>query len=218
MYRFCNDVSLTSTLSKVVPVVAFSNLCQVEPLIIILKSAGFNCIEVTLRTEVALDAIRKIKELDNEFIIGAGTVITAEQASDAKFSGANFIVSPGCAIDIIEACEFEKIPYIPGVQTISEILDMHGKGFKLLKLFPAKASGGIEFVKAVNPVFPSIKFMPTGGINETNAVNWLSQPNVQCVGGSWIAPNHDLVNNNYQAIQDKCSIAISLINKLTNNA
>ena len=151
-----------------------------------LINTGYNIFEVTLRTNVAFDAISIIKANFPEVKVGAGTVLTCEQAEKAKQAGADFGVSPGFNEKVYQYANKIALPFIPGVVTPSEIEIARSQGAKILKLFPAKLVGGIEYLKALNGPYKDILFMPTGGIKEDTATEYMALDNVLCVGGTWM--------------------------------
>ncbi|WP_257255181.1 bifunctional 4-hydroxy-2-oxoglutarate aldolase/2-dehydro-3-deoxy-phosphogluconate aldolase [Endozoicomonas sp. SESOKO3] len=142
--------------------------------------------EVTLRTECAFDAIRKIKEDFPSVKVGAGTILSQQQAEQAASAGADFGVAPGFNLTVVKKSETLNLPFIPGVATPSEIETAHEKGYKLLKLFPAKVLGGVDYLKALSGPYKDVKFMPTGGITQETAQDYLDLPNVNCIGGTWM--------------------------------
>jgi 2-dehydro-3-deoxyphosphogluconate aldolase/(4S)-4-hydroxy-2-oxoglutarate aldolase len=153
-----------------------------------LAAGGMPAIEVTLRTPRALDCIRAIAAALPDVIIGAGTVLTPQHMDDARSAGAKFLVSPGSTRELVAAARAGQHAWLPGIATPSEAMRMRHAGFDHLKFFPAEPSGGIAFLKAIAPVLPDVKFCPTGGVDQSNAANYLSLPNVFAVGGSWVVP------------------------------
>ena len=173
--------------NPVVPVVTFNSLDEVEPVMNKLKSQGINCIEITLRTDVAYDAISLAKELtDDSFMVGMGTVINLDQIKKAQELRVDFMVSPGVSRSLSSALERSGIAFIPGVSTPSEVIKGINLGWNTLKFFPANLFGGVSAVRSYGQVFPEVKFCPTGGISENNYQDYLELDNVICVGGSWL--------------------------------
>ena len=152
-----------------------------------LVAKGYPAVEVTLRTENAIDAILAIAENVPEAIVGAGTVISVEQMSAVKRAGAKFAVSPGTTRTLIDAAARMSMPYLPGASTPSEMMELAELGFQNLKFFPAEQSGGAPYLKALSTVLPHVRFCPTGGIGPDNAPDYWALSNVACVGGSWVA-------------------------------
>jgi len=171
---------------SIIPVLVIENIEQALPLANTLLSQGYRVIEVTLRTDCALDAVRKIANEIPQAVVGVGTVTSAAQFAQAQKVGAQFAISPGATPELITAAENISMPYLPGIATASEAMALYAQGYRYLKLFPSEASGGISLLKSLNGPLPDIKFCPTGGINAELAQNYLQQPNVTCVGGSWM--------------------------------
>jgi 2-dehydro-3-deoxyphosphogluconate aldolase/(4S)-4-hydroxy-2-oxoglutarate aldolase len=181
------------TTSPVMPVMVINQLDQAVPLAKALVDGGLKVLEITLRTPVALDAIRKIKAEVPGAIVGAGTIINTETLHQAIDAGAEFIVSPGVTDSVIDAAIASGVPILPGVITPSEVMKLLEKGITAMKFFPAEAAGGIPMLKSIGAPLPQVTFCPTGGVNPKNAPDYLALSNVACVGGSWMAPA-DLVD------------------------
>lgn len=181
------------TTSPVMPVMVINQLDQAVPLAKALVDGGLKVLEITLRTPVALDAIRKIKTEVPGAIVGAGTIINTETLQQAIDAGAEFIVSPGVTDSVIDAAIASGVPILPGVITPSEVMKLLEKGITAMKFFPAEAAGGIPMLKSIGAPLPQVTFCPTGGVNPKNAPEYLALSNVACVGGSWMAPA-DLVD------------------------
>lgn len=178
-------------LAPVIPVITITDLAQARPLAEALVAGGLPALEVTLRTPVALDAIRDMAEVDGG-VVGAGTLLTPADVAAAKAAGARFGVSPGATDRLLEACEVEALPLLPGAATASEVMALLERGYTVQKFFPAEASGGAPALKAIGAPLPQVSFCPTGGISLANVRAYLDAPNVLCVGGSWVVPG-DLV-------------------------
>lgn len=186
----------------IIPVVKINNAENAAALAKALLKGGIPAAEITFRTEQAADAIQRIAEEVPEVCVCAGTVLTVPQAEQAIKAGAKAIISPGINPDVIDWCIGHKIPVIPGCSTPSEVEFCSRKGLKIVKLFPAEVVGGIKMLKALAGPYKEIQFMPTGGINEQNAADYLSLPNVLCCGGSWIVPEKTLDDGNFEAIEE----------------
>ncbi len=158
------------------------------PLARALVSGGIFALEITLRTDAAVDGIRKIIEAVPEAIVGTGTVCSEQQISLSQDLGCSYMVSPGSTSRLLEAGQRASIPLLPGVSTVSELMKGMQYGYRNFKLFPAQAVGGVSFLKALMGPFPGLKFCPTGGVNPDNIGEYLALDNVLSVGGSWIAP------------------------------
>lgn len=182
-----NNIRAVLEAHKIIPVVTFHNLNEVDPLVDKLLEQDVRCIEVTLRTPEAMECIAYlVKHRKDELTIGVGTVIRPEQVVQLENIGVDFLVSPGLSADLVQAFLNSKTPFIPGVATPSEIITAQAYGFDTLKFFPANLFGGLGALKAYGQVFPAVKFCPTGGINDTNYKDFLALNNVISVGGSWL--------------------------------
>ncbi|WP_415941057.1 bifunctional 4-hydroxy-2-oxoglutarate aldolase/2-dehydro-3-deoxy-phosphogluconate aldolase [Streptomyces sp. 067-1] len=175
-------------LAPVVPVVVVDDLADAVPFARALVAGGLPAIEVTLRTPVALDAIRAIAGEVPDAVVGAGTVVTAEQVGEVVAAGARFLVSPGWTDKLLDAMRGSGVPFLPGVSTTSEVVALLERGVREMKFFPAEAAGGTGYLKALAAPLPQARFCPTGGITPASAPEYLALPNVGCVGGSWMLP------------------------------
>lgn len=182
------SISEVMNTSPVMPVMVINNLEQAVPLARALVEGGLKVLEITLRTPVALDAIRRIKAEVSGAIVGAGTIINTQTLDAAIEAGAEFIVSPGVTPSLIDAGLASGVPLLPGVVTPSEVMRLLEKGITAMKFFPAEAAGGIPMLKSIGGPLPQVTFCPTGGVNPKNAPQYLALSNVACVGGSWMAP------------------------------
>lgn len=182
------SISEVMNTSPVMPVMVINNLEQAVPLARALVEGGLKVLEITLRTPVALDAIRHIKAEVSGAIVGAGTIINTQTLDAAIEAGAEFIVSPGVTPSLIDAGLASGVPLLPGVVTPSEVMRLLEKGITAMKFFPAEAAGGIPMLKSIGGPLPQVTFCPTGGVNPKNAPQYLALSNVACVGGSWMAP------------------------------
>ena len=184
------DLSPRSVLDvvPVLPVVVVEALHQAVAVARALVAGGLPAIELTLRTPVALDAIRAIADEVPEILVGAGTVLTPAQAEQARGAGARFLVSPGATPTLLSAMADTGLPFLPGTSSVSEVMAVLESGVTEMKFFPAEASGGAAWLKAVSSPVPDARFCPTGGITAASAPSYLALPNVGCVGGSWLTP------------------------------
>jgi 2-dehydro-3-deoxyphosphogluconate aldolase / (4S)-4-hydroxy-2-oxoglutarate aldolase len=180
MYTLCRQ-------APVIPVLVIDDLSHAAPLATALVAGGLPVIEVTLRTPVALDAISIMRRVAGA-TVGAGSVITPDNAAAAQRAGAQFAVSPGWTHPLIDACETIAMPLLPGAATAAEAMMLYQRGYDMLKFFPAQAAGGVAALRALSGPLPQIRFCPTGGITADTAADFLALPNVVCIGGSWIAP------------------------------
>ena len=172
----------------VIPVIVIHRLQDAVPLAQALVAGGVRVLEVTLRTPVALAAMRAIVRAVPEAIVGAGTIRSVADAEAARHAGCRFGVSPGYCTDIGHACRNMGLPLLPGVATASEVMAANADGYSFLKFFPATAAGGIPMLKALAGPFADIAFCPTGGITPETAPQFLALPNVKVCGGSWLTP------------------------------
>lgn len=181
------DIDQILAAAPVIPVLVIDRLEDAVPIAEALVEGGLPVLEVTLRTPVALDAIRIMKRVPGA-IVGAGTVLDPDQLAAALDAGAGFIVSPGLTERLGQAASDSGIPFLPGVSTTGDVMRARDHGFSRLKFFPAEASGGLAVLKALSAVFAQMRFCPTGGITQQSAQSWLDLPAVACVGGSWLVP------------------------------
>lgn len=191
----------TLKLAPVVPVVVIHDPAHAVPLARALVAGGTPAIEVTLRTPMALDAIRAIAAEVEGAQVGAGTVLTPRSFNDAASAGARFAVSPGFTPDLLDAADDSPIPLLPGAATASEVMALLERGFALQKCFPAEAIGGKALLRSWAGPLPGARFCPTGGISAANARDYLALPNVVCVGGSWLAPRQAVETGDWAAIE-----------------
>jgi 2-dehydro-3-deoxyphosphogluconate aldolase/(4S)-4-hydroxy-2-oxoglutarate aldolase len=173
----------------VIPVIKVDDLDHAVPLARALAKGGLPAIEITLRTPVALDVIRRVAGEVEEAVVGAGTILNARQFDEAARAGSRFIVSPGIGHGVITAAANSQVPLLPGAITPGEMMTALEAGLDFLKFFPAEQAGGMSFLKSLASPFPMLRFCPTGGIAANNASDYLGLPNVVCVGGSWVAPD-----------------------------
>lgn len=199
--RECSEwLSAVCADNPVIPVLTIEDVDNALPLGNALLAGGISVLEVTLRTEDALDVIQAMAAIPN-CIVGAGTLLSSDDAKKAKEAGATFGVSPGSTPDLIRACCELDLPLLPGAVTPTEVMNLLNQGFNFLKFFPASAFGGQKTLAAIAGPLPQANFCPTGGVTLENAPSYLSLDSVVCVGGSWIAPISDVENRNWENIQ-----------------
>lgn len=196
-------------LAPVVPVLVIDDLAHARPLAEALVAGGLPALEVTLRTPVALDAIAEMAKVEGG-VVGAGTLLTPADVRAAKAAGAKFGVSPGSTPKLLAACEAEALPLLPGAVTASEVMALLELGYTVQKFFPAESVGGAPAVKSLGGPIPQVSFCPTGGIGLGNANDYLSLPNILCVGGSWVAPKKLMQAGDWAAITELAREAAAL--------
>jgi 2-dehydro-3-deoxyphosphogluconate aldolase/(4S)-4-hydroxy-2-oxoglutarate aldolase len=174
--------------APVIPVLVIDNVEDAVPMAQALVDGGLPAIEITLRTDTALEAIRRVAAEVEGAIPGAGTVLTPAQAEQCADAGCKFLVSPGASPKLLDAVAGSDVPLLPGVITGSEAMTLGERGYKCLKFFPAGPAGGTNYLKALSGPLPDFLFCPTGGVSIDNAPDYLALKNVACVGGSWVAP------------------------------
>jgi 2-dehydro-3-deoxyphosphogluconate aldolase / (4S)-4-hydroxy-2-oxoglutarate aldolase len=197
-------------ISPVIPVLTVTRLEHAAPLAQALVRGGIRVLEVTLRTACALDAITEMREMAPSAIVGAGTLTRADDFAAVQRAGAQFAVTPGLTPDLMFGAGETRLPLLPGVMTPTELIAARAAGFRACKLFPAQQAGGVGMLKALAGPFPDVVFCPTGGITRANAAEFLAQPNVLCVGGSWLAPRELVDAGNWGAIEELARDASSL--------
>jgi 2-dehydro-3-deoxyphosphogluconate aldolase/(4S)-4-hydroxy-2-oxoglutarate aldolase len=196
-------------LGPVVPVMVIDDLESAVPLARALVAGGIRVLEITLRTPVAIEAIRRIAAEVEGAVVGAGTVLTPDQFKACKAAGARFIISPGLTPKLLSAALSEGVPLIPGIATISELMQGMEFGLETFKFFPAEAAGGIPMLKAIQGPIPQVQFCPTGGITPNNYRDYLALKNVSCVGGSWLAPSDKVKAADYSGITALAQAAVA---------
>ncbi|MEJ6782367.1 2-dehydro-3-deoxy-phosphogluconate aldolase [Aminobacter sp. Piv2-1] len=185
----------------VIPVLKIERAADAVPLARALARGGLRAIEITLRTEEALEAIRRVAGEVEDSIVGAGTILNARQFEQAEAAGSRFIVSPGLTRELVDAGAASQVPLLPGTITPGEIMGALEAGLDFLKFFPAEQAGGAAFLKALASPIAGVKFCPTGGISAKNAGDYLALPNVVCIGGSWVAPDEMVKAGDWAGIE-----------------
>jgi 2-dehydro-3-deoxyphosphogluconate aldolase/(4S)-4-hydroxy-2-oxoglutarate aldolase len=167
-------------------------------------AGGVRVLEVTLRTAVAMEAAKAIMAEVPEAIVGIGTILNADDLARAQALGVHFGISPGATPELLRAAAASSLPFAPGIATASELMQALAHGFDMVKFFPAEQAGGIKALRALAGPFADARFCPTGGIGEANAAEWLSEPNVVAVGGSWLCPAAEIRSGNWAGISAIC--------------
>ncbi|UOR73842.1 bifunctional 4-hydroxy-2-oxoglutarate aldolase/2-dehydro-3-deoxy-phosphogluconate aldolase [Helicobacter pylori] len=197
-------------ISPIVPVVVIENIKDAVPLVQSLIEGGIHIIEVTLRSSCALEAIELIAKNVPKMRVGAGTILNPTQLEQAQNRGAEFLISPGLTIKLLEHAKKKDMPLIPGVSSSSEVMQALELGYNALKFFPAEYCGGVKLLNAFNGPFKGVKFCPTGGISADNMRSYLNLENVLCVGGSWLTPKHLIQNKEWDKITEICKRSLAL--------
>jgi 2-dehydro-3-deoxyphosphogluconate aldolase / (4S)-4-hydroxy-2-oxoglutarate aldolase len=194
---------------RVVPVLTAGDADEAERACDALLAGGLGVVEITFRTEAAAEAIRRVARID-ELLVGAGTILSPEQLARALDAGARFAVAPGTNATVVEAARAAGVPFVPGVATPSEIEQARALGCRIVKVFPASLVGGPAFVKAVAPVYPDVRFVPTGGVNPENLASYLTLPAVLACGGTWICERTLLDEQRFDEVERRAREALEL--------
>jgi 2-dehydro-3-deoxyphosphogluconate aldolase / (4S)-4-hydroxy-2-oxoglutarate aldolase len=201
LYPHGRETASIMALAPVIPVLTVASvddgLAQAKALV----AGGLYAIEVTLRTPSALAAIQAIAKSVPDAVVGAGTIVSADQINQAVAAGARFLVSPGAPAELAKAAAGSPVPFLPGCATASEAMALRDLGFRALKLFPAEAAGGTKLLASLAAPLPDLSFCPTGGIDLQKAPEYLRRPNVPCVGGSWMLQKAALAAGDYLAVE-----------------
>jgi 2-dehydro-3-deoxyphosphogluconate aldolase/(4S)-4-hydroxy-2-oxoglutarate aldolase len=192
-------------LGRVIPVITINRIEDAVPLARALVEGGIRLLEITLRTAAGLAGAEAIIRDVPEAIVGIGTVLTADDLKRTIDIGARFALSPGATAVLLDAAAAAPIPFLPGIATASELMEAMARGFDTAKFFPATSAGGLTGLKALAGPFPKARFCPTGGITEANAGEWLAQPNVIAVGGSWLTPAAEIAGGQWDAIRARAA-------------
>ena len=197
--------------TRIVPVIVINDADDAVPLARALTEGGLACAEVTFRTTAAREALRRICAENPEMLAGAGTVLTPQQAKEARDAGAHFIVAPGFSPAVVDYCLEHDIPVYPGVCTPTDVEAALAKGLKTLKFFPAEPAGGVPYLKAISAPYNMVEFMPTGGISAANIGSYLALKNVVACGGSWMAPNDWIAAKEFDRIRQATKQAVATV-------
>jgi len=204
------DVSKTIEGIGLVPVVVIDDAADAVPAALALKAGGVPVMEITLRTEAGLDAIEAVAKEGTDVMLGAGTVMSLEKAKESVERGANYIVSPGFDMKIVEWCVGNDIPIFPGCVTPTEITTAINMGLKVVKFFPANIYGGLKAIKALAGPFPDIRFVPTGGVDLSNLAEYVI-PEVIAVGGGWLCARKDIKEKQFDKITAVCADSVAIV-------
>jgi 2-dehydro-3-deoxyphosphogluconate aldolase / (4S)-4-hydroxy-2-oxoglutarate aldolase len=195
----------------IMPVVTVDDIPQAMQIATALLRGGLTAIEVTLRSSAAMQAIGVIKKELPQLCVGAGTVLTIEQAHQARDQGADFLVTPGTTPALGAGLAAMSLPVVPGAATPSEIIALMALGFDAVKLFPAASVGGVGMAKSLGGPFPQLKLCPTGGISEVNAIDFLKLANVLCIGGSWMVAPEWIAKGQYDLVESSAKRCCDII-------
>ena len=197
------------TLAPVIPVLVVKDPAIAQPLAKALVAGGLPALEVTLRTPAALEVIVEMAKVEGG-VVGAGTLLSPKDVTDAVAAGAKFGVSPGATDTLLTACEAADLPLLPGAATSTEVMRLLERGYRVQKFFPAEANGGAPALKAIGAPLPQVRFCPTGGVTPANAPSYLGLSNTLCVGGSWVAPQALIDAGDWEGITDLARTAAAL--------
>lgn len=195
----------------IVPVIVIDDPEDAVPLGRALVEGGLPCAEVTFRTAAAKEALRRMVEAFPEMLAGAGTVLTPEQAAEARDAGAKFVVSPGFNPAVVDWCQANGVPVFPGVCTPTEIEMALGKGLRVVKFFPAEPIGGLPYLKAIAAPYGGLEFIPTGGIGVAQLASYLGFPRVVAVGGSWMVSQEWIRNKDFDRVRREVESAVRAV-------
>lgn len=208
------QVDALLTTSPVMPVLVIERVEDAVPLAEALKAGGLSVLEVTLRTDAAIEVIREIANNVDDVIVGAGTVTKPEEFAAIEEAGGMFAISPGATDALFEAGLASNMPYLPAISSVAEMMRGLEFGYEAFKFFPAEAAGGANMLKAISGPFPHVRFCPTGGINVNNFSDYLKLPSVSVVGGSWVVPTAMIDAKDWAGITQLASDAVAKANAL----
>ncbi|HEY0332863.1 MAG TPA: bifunctional 4-hydroxy-2-oxoglutarate aldolase/2-dehydro-3-deoxy-phosphogluconate aldolase [Stenotrophomonas sp.] len=209
-----NRAELLLLQAGILPVITVDTLDQARAVTDALLEGGLPAIELTLRTPVAMEAVATLKRERPELVIGAGTVLSESQMRQSIDAGADFLVTPGTPPALADLLADAPIPSVPGAASPTEFLSLMARGFRVCKLFPASAVGGLAMLKGLAGPMADLKLCPTGGITEETASQYLSQPNVLCIGGSWMVPKDWLAKGEWHKVRDSAAAAAQIVRQV----
>jgi len=198
----------------ILPVVTVHTLDQARAVSAALLEGGLPAIELTLRTPVAMQALAMLKRELPDVVVGAGTVLTVEQMQQCIDAGADFLVTPGTPPALADALAAAPLPVVPGAATPTELLALYARGFRVCKLFPATAVGGLAMIKGLAGPVADLLLCPTGGITEQSAADYLEQKNVVCIGGSWMVPNTWITDGAWDKVRESAAAAAAIVRRV----
>jgi 2-dehydro-3-deoxyphosphogluconate aldolase/(4S)-4-hydroxy-2-oxoglutarate aldolase len=197
---YAAKIDAVTAKAPIIPVLTIERVEDAVPMAEALVAGGLPVLEITLRTEAALAAIEAIAKAVPEACVGAGTILTPEDYQKSVDAGSEFIVSPGATLELLDYAAEQAIPLLPGIQTVSEMMEGLKRGYQRFKFFPAEASGGVPTLKSYHGPFEQVRFCPTGGIRAHTAKDYLALPNVMCVGGTWLTPADLVTAHDWSAV------------------
>jgi 2-dehydro-3-deoxyphosphogluconate aldolase/(4S)-4-hydroxy-2-oxoglutarate aldolase len=212
--RMTDKIALIDALAaraRILPVITIAREEDILPLADALAAGGLTALEVTLRSPLGLTAIRVLREQRPELMVGSGTVLDRSMLTATEAAGSQFTVTPGVTQDMLEAGVESPLPMLPGVSSPSELMMGYALGYRRFKLFPAEVSGGVAAIKAFAGPFGEVRFCPTGGVGPANIKSYMAQPNVMCVGGSWMIDSAWIKNRDWTRIQEVSAEALALL-------
>ncbi len=211
MTRQIARIDQICTAARILPVIRIEREADILPLADALAAGGLHTLEITLRSALGLNAIALLRQQRPQLCIGAGTVLDEHMLQQAVAAGAEFIVTPGCTQALLEAGLQSPVPLLPGISSASEIMLGYNLGYRRFKLFPAELAGGVAALKAFAGPFGNVRFCPTGGLNPSNLQHYMQQPNVMCVGGSWMLDDTWVRGGDWQRITQASAEALQLL-------
>ncbi len=207
------DVNQTIARLRVVPAVVIDDVNTAEPMAEAMVRGGLPVVEVTLRTPYALEVIRTLSRVEG-LLVGAGTVVSLQQLDQALSAGAQFVVTPGLDADIVQMCQGKDVPIFPGAVTPTEIMQALNLGLPAVKFFPSNIYGGLPAIEALSGPFPTMKFMPTGGVSLENLATFLKHTSVLACGGTWMAKREWIREGKFDAIENACRETMQIVRSL----
>jgi 2-dehydro-3-deoxyphosphogluconate aldolase/(4S)-4-hydroxy-2-oxoglutarate aldolase len=205
-----SDVYAALRRCQIVPVVVIDSEDSAEPLVDALIAGGIGCAEITFRTAAGRRAIQRVADRD-DFLVGAGTVVNADQVDHAVEAGARFVVSPGLGLDVVQRAKELGVAVFPGVATATEVQTAIGAGLSAVKLFPAEQLGGLPLINALAGPFPDMRFFPSGGVRPDTARDYLGHPAVFAVGASWMVPRADIAAGRFDRVAELTRAAVAAL-------
>ncbi|WP_229779145.1 bifunctional 4-hydroxy-2-oxoglutarate aldolase/2-dehydro-3-deoxy-phosphogluconate aldolase [Pseudomonas matsuisoli] len=195
--------------ARILPVITIPREEDILPMCDALAAGGLRTLEITLRTEHGLTAIRRLRKERPDLCVGAGTVLDLKMLKAVEEAGAQFVVTPGCTTEMLQAGMNSAVPMLPGASSASDLMLGYGLGYRRFKLFPAEVSGGVAALKAFSAPFGELRFCPTGGVSPDNLKNYLALPNVMCVGGSWMLDPKWISAQDWESVTQACRKALA---------